>query len=1101
VAKILVVDDNAASRELTCALLHFHGHLPLQAADGAEALKVIREQRPRLVISDILMPTMDGYELVQNLRADPEFADTRVIFCTAVYREREAVSLAGSVGVTELLVKPFEADELLAAVERMLHAGAPSAADVTSDFSGVHRRLLMGKVSEQAEALQAAVGRLAALHDLNLRISSERDTQALLADVCRGARDLIGARYAVLLVRDRNDGQQYFLQHSGLDAALTRSVDRPALDDGLCGAVLADRRSRRVLNSSGDPRAIGLTALYPPVHSALIAPVMSQTFTYGWICLANKVGEGEFTEDDERALSILAAQVGRIYENSSLYAEVQRHARALEVQVLERNRAMEEQRESELRFRQLAENIHDAFWICTADYRRMLYISPAYEQIWQRSREEAYSHPVAWARAVHPDDRARVYAEFMRRAGDSAPFAIEYRIQRPDGSVRWIVDRAFPIRDGGGRTYRVAGVARDVTDRKSSEETIQRLSRLYAVLSGINSMIVRMRDRAALFQEACRIAVAEGGLAAAWIGVLDPDTGTGHIVASYGTEEATLRVVRRDMDSPTSSRPTSKALRVRQPVVCNDTLTDPAFTELQVHLQRLNHRSVAACPILAEGQPPAVMGLVSTTANFFDAQVLALLREMTGDIAFGLQYIAKEERLAYLAVYDVLTGLPNSALFLDQLGLLARSAQTARRGVAVLMIDIEGFKHVNDTLGRHVGDAVLRQAGERMRTAMAQHCCVARVGADAFAVALGDLDHAEEAATELHERLVGAFARPMAADEHEVPVSFRTGIALYPADGEEPTVLFRNAEAALRKAQDAGESYAFYSPQITATVAARAALEQRLRRAVERDEFVLHYQPKVDLQRREIVGLEALLRWNDPDHGLILPDRFIPALEGNGLIVRVGRMVMDMALADYRRWRAAGLAPPRIAVNVSPAQLRQPGFVDSVAQLLRGEVGPEALELEITESMLMEDLEGSVRMLRSLSDLGVHIAIDDFGTGYSSLRYLAKLPISTVKIDRSFISAMTADPDSMTIVATIISLAHSLKLDVCGEGVETDEQSRVLSVLRCDTMQGYLFSRPLSAADIAEQLRRSARNGGERAGGGANGAPAQGQGEVPAAKA
>jgi diguanylate cyclase (GGDEF)-like protein/PAS domain S-box-containing protein len=1078
VAKILVVDDNAASRELSSALLHFHGHLPLQAADGSEALALIRAERPELVISDILMPTMDGYELVQNLRADPEFAATRVIFCTAVYREREAANLASAVGVSELLVKPFEADELLAAVERVLHGGAPGA-DVATDFSGVHRRLLVGKLSEQTQALQSAVGRLAALHDLNLRISSEYDTQALLAEVCRGARELVGARYAVLLVRDRNDGQQVFLQHSGLDIAMARSVDRPALDQGLCGAVMLDRRSRRVINASGDPLAIGLTARYPPIHSALIAPVTSQTAGYGWLCLANKVGQNEFTEDDERVLGILAAQVGRIYENRSLYGEVQRHARALEVQIAERNRAMEEQRESELRFRQLAENIQDAFWICTADYRRMLYISPAYEQIWQRSREEAYSNPVAWARAVHPEDRARVYAEFIRRAGDSTPFGIEYRIQRPDGSVRWISDRAFPIRDAAGRTYRVAGVARDITERKNSEDIIQRLSRLYAVLSGINSMIVRIRDRTALFQEACRIAVVEGGLAAAWISVLDTETGVGAIVASHGADEETLRSIRMDMEaeSPTPLRPTSRALSLREPVVSNDTLADPIFSDVHERMQRLNHRSVAACPILAEGQAPAVMGLISPTPHFFDAQVMALLREMTGDIAFGLQYTAKEERLAYVAVYDTLTGLPNSTLFLDQLGLLVRSAQSTRRSVAVLMIDVERFKHINDSLGRHVGDAVLRWMGERLRAAMAQHCCLARVGADSFALALGDLDHVEEAATALYERLTDTFAQPMAIDGQEVPVSIRAGISLYPTDGQEAGALFRHAEAALRKAQGAGEGYAFYSPQFTAVAAQRAALEQRLRRAVERNEFVLHYQPKVDLLQRRIVGLEALLRWNDPDQGLIMPDRFIPALEGTGLIVRVGRTVIDMALRDYRAWRAAGLTPPRIAVNVSPAQLRQPGFVESVAQLLQEDVGPEALELEITESMLMEDLEGSVRTLRSLNELGVHIAIDDFGTGYSSLRYLAKLPIGTVKIDRSFTSAMTADPDSMTIVATIISLAHSLKLSVCGEGVETEEQSRVLSVLRCDTMQGYLFSRPVAAAEIATLLQHPREEG------------------------
>jgi EAL domain-containing protein (putative c-di-GMP-specific phosphodiesterase class I) len=266
----------------------------------------------------------------------------------------------------------------------------------------------------------------------------------------------------------------------------------------------------------------------------------------------------------------------------------------------------------------------------------------------------------------------------------------------------------------------------------------------------------------------------------------------------------------------------------------------------------------------------------------------------------------------------------------------------------------------------------------------------------------------------------------------------------------------------------------FYAPEINVHIIERAALEGKLRRALERDEFVLHYQPQIDVQSSRVIGVEALLRWNDPESGLVLPSRFIPLLEESGLILRVGRRVIEMALADYRQWRERGLRPPRIAVNVSALQLRQADFADTVAELVRrAGVGSGALELEITESMLMDDLEGNVRTLRSIRDSGVHIAIDDFGTGYSSLRHLARLPIGTVKIDCSFIAEMIEEPDSMTIVSSIISLAHSLRLQVCAEGVETPEQVRQLTLLKCDSMQGFLFSQPVPAAQIASQFGES----------------------------
>src|SRR5450759_4523739 len=290
----------------------------------------------------------------------------------------------------------------------------------------------------------------------------------------------------------------------------------------------------------------------------------------------------------------------------------------------------------------------------------------------------------------------------------------------------------------------------------------------------------------------------------------------------------------------------------------------------------------------------------------------------------------------------------------------------------------------------------------------------------------------------------------------------KVGVVLFPEDGTDADTLFKNAEGARKKAKVSGDRYLLYAQRMNDTVAGSLGIENRLRLALEKQEFVLHYQPKVNLASGKLTGAEALIRWNDPQTGLMLPASFIPILEETGLIHEVGRWALHKAIEDYQRWRSAGLAALRIAVNVSPLQLRHRGFIDEVRQAIGIDAHAAAgLELEITESLIMEDVKHSIASLQAIRAMGVSIAIDDFGTGFSSLSYLAKLPVDTLKIDRSFVIDMTAAPEGLALVSTIISLTHSLKLKVVAEGVETEEQSRLLRLLNCDEMQGFLFSKPV----------------------------------------
>jgi diguanylate cyclase (GGDEF)-like protein len=419
------------------------------------------------------------------------------------------------------------------------------------------------------------------------------------------------------------------------------------------------------------------------------------------------------------------------------------------------------------------------------------------------------------------------------------------------------------------------------------------------------------------------------------------------------------------------------------------------------------------------------------------------------------------ERAEYLAYYDALTGLANRNLFHERLVQYVESAKSDGQKLAVLVVDVERFKNINDTFGRQAGDELLKQVAVRIER-YAGPIRMARLNVDNFAIVRSDVSSESEVARLIEQWLADCFGPPYVVSGTELRVSAKAGIALFPNDGADADALFRNAETALKKAKASGERYLFHTQQMTETVAGKVTLENQLRQALDNEEFVLHYQPKVSLESGKLTGAEALIRWNDPRTGLVPPGRFIPVLEETGLIFEAGRWALRRAIQDYLRWRAAGLAAVRIAVNVSPLQLRNRGFIEEIKQVISVDAhAPAGLELEITESLIMQDIKHNIASLQAIRAMGVTIAIDDFGTGFSSLSYLAKLPVDALKIDRSFVVDMTSGPQGLALVSTIINLAHSLKLKVVAEGVETEEQSRLLRLLSCDEMQGFLFSKPV----------------------------------------
>ena len=432
-------------------------------------------------------------------------------------------------------------------------------------------------------------------------------------------------------------------------------------------------------------------------------------------------------------------------------------------------------------------------------------------------------------------------------------------------------------------------------------------------------------------------------------------------------------------------------------------------------------------------------------------------------------------KMAHLAQHDSLTDLPNRLLLNDRLTQALTLAHRNDQRLALLFLDLDRFKNINDSLGHAIGDRLLQSVAERLLACVRSSDTVSRQGGDEFVILLPEVSQPADAAVTA-EKILLALSTPHRIDRQDLHLAASIGIVTYPEDGTEAKTLLKHADLAMYRAKDSGRNtYQFFEPDMNGYTADRQSLESGLHRAIERHEFVLHYQPIVRLDSEELIGVEALIRWHHPQRGLVSPAQFIPIAEESGFIAAIGRWVLHEACRQSRGWRAAGLPPMRIAINISTVELRDKGFVENVGGILE-EHGllPRDLELELTETFLMRDSNSTAAVLQSLSDLGVRIALDDFGTGYSSLSHLKRFPIDTLKIDQSFVRNLAADADDASIVSAVIGMGKGLQIRIVAEGVETREQLAFLRRQGCPEGQGYYFSRPASAREFSQLLRRSA---------------------------
>lgn len=628
-----------------------------------------------------------------------------------------------------------------------------------------------------------------------------------------------------------------------------------------------------------------------------------------------------------------------------------------------------------------------------------------------------------------PEDRSRAQDVMQRMLQTGSYEMVEYQALRKDGTIFSIESNAALLRDAKGAPHIIIATAHDITARRRSEEALR---------------------------------TSENYLRA----IIDAEPECVKLVNAHGKllqmNAAGLAMIEADSPRQVLGKP---LLGIIAPAYRE------AFQAFHESVIDGNKGTLEFEIIGLKGKHRWLETHAVPLKDEVDGSILLL--GVTRDIT---ERKTNEERLSFLAHYDSLTGLPNRALFNDRLQQALIDAERHGRLVGVMFLDLDRFKNINDSLGHEMGDLLLKAAAERLHTAVRHGDTIARLSGDEFTLVLADMGHIDDAMRVAH-KILDVFDQPFRIEGRNLFITGSLGITLYPFDAKDVNGLLRNADIAMYRAKEMGRnSYQFYTDEMTLHAVDKLALENDLRYALERDELFLHYQPIVDCVTGQVTGMEALLRWHHPKRGLVPPAQFIPLAEESGLIVPIGEWVLRTACMQCHDWQRQGLPPLSLAVNISARQFHQHDLVQTIQEILY-ETGwsPVLLELEITESVIMQQAETAINSLHQLNDMGIKLSLDDFGTGYSSLSYLKRFPIDTIKIDRSFVQDIPDDTDDAALAIAIITLAHSLDIRVIAEGVETPEQLEFMREHLCDATQGYYFSHPIIMDEFTQLLQQRKR--------------------------
>jgi len=1116
-ATILIIEDRLLTREYLVPILGLAHHRLLEAVDGREALKIAKSEPIDLIITDVLTPTIDGFDLINQLHKITALEKIPVIFYTATYSMKEARALAKSCGVPFVLRNPSTSKLILETVQKglkntesseiakiipLLKVIPPIPSPVTSaaitqlnksidqrfrEIESIRERLQLfiessleaarehqlsldkiDTLSKNLKQLQTLTDQLVNMTKVNLDLFLEKDPRKFLRSFCKGAQKVLGTKYFVLgMLNEKNGKLKHFLVSEKGVGHKAKIALQTRLDKGLIGRILK-QRSPVIINESSAIHKRDLFPNHPVITSFLGFPIFSKTHLYGFIYFADKIDGTLFNDEDLLIGGALVSELSILYENFVFQSMIQHHATKLQLEMNKRKAVQLELDKSQKFIRQFAENVEDVFWQMTPEMDKVRYLSPAYEKIFGKTAESCYANPQQWFDTILPEDQTMFKETFDKlRRNEVKSVGFEYRIIRKDGAMRDIFVRGFAERDKNGKIVGLLGMSSDITEFKLVKDMISAGNEIGNVLKSGKEIKKISKD---LLRVLC--SSLKWDLSAMWL--VDTKTNVLRCIDTWQANDVHVDEFIKDSFDVSFKKDQGFLGRIWKDARGQwvpDITTEPHFKRRDL-AKKEKLRSGLAVPIMHKSKVYGALSFYSSEYKELDKNLLNILENygiMIGDY-INQQYTQKE--LLKVSRQDGLTGLINYAFFKEE---ITDFLKTSPPLVALILLDIDRFKKINEALGHEAGDLLLKAFAEKLRNLGSDNNnLITRLGANQFILAFKGAQNINQIIDYILN-IQKDFKNAFPIKGQDITVNISMGVSLYPENGSNINALIQKAYIALEDVKSqGGNHFQFAGGIFSSELTDRLSLEMDLRKAILEKQFCLYYQPKINLKTGYICGVEALIRWQHPGKGLITPASFIPLAEESGLIIALEEWVLNEAfrqIKDRELFEDDDTSVP-ISINLSIGQFNEQydltKFIDKLIK--KFDINPKLIEFELTESILAKNIAPLLKFIDPIKKWGIRLSLDDFGTGYSSFKYLQRFSIDRIKIDQSFINKLPKSKHNLAIVKAIIALGHSFEIPVIAEGVETEEQLKCLIEENCDEMQGYYFSKPLPADQVKKMI-------------------------------